>query len=62
MSKPEWDNRSPIWGGATLGLIVGVILGFIYGNFTNILWAVLIGALLGFGADLLGKFGDKLKK
>ena len=62
MTKPEWDNRSAIWGGATLGLIVGIVLWLIYGDFHTLIWAVVIGGLIGFGTELLGKMGDKLNK
>jgi hypothetical protein len=27
------DARSPIWGGATFGLVIGLILGFFMGSY-----------------------------
>lgn len=42
------DGRSQIWGGATLGLFAGLILGFVVGSYwTTVLYAVLIGAASG---------------
>lgn len=58
--RDKWDNRSAIWGGATGGLIVGVVLGIIQGDFSNLLRAVAIGALIGLAAELLGMIGDRI--
>jgi hypothetical protein len=53
------DTGSPIWGGATLGLVVGLILGFFVGTYwMTVLYAVLIGAAVGLAAELLGRLGD----
>lgn len=53
------DNRSPVWGGATLGLLVGLILGFFVGNYwTTALYAVLIGAASGVVINILAWLGD----
>jgi hypothetical protein len=52
-----WDERSPIWGGATLGLFVGLIVGFFRENYwQTVLYAVMIGAALGVGLSILGVF------
>jgi hypothetical protein len=57
------DNRSPIWGGATLGLFVGLILGFFVGTYwMTLLYAVLIGAASGVVANILGWLGDRGRK
>lgn len=48
------DNRSAIWGGATIGFVVGLILGFFVGNYwTTVLYAILIGAASGVLANVL---------
>ena len=62
MPKPEWDKRSAIFGGATLGLIVCVVLGLFAESFgRTIIISVLVGAILGFVAEILGKTGDRMR-
>jgi hypothetical protein len=52
------DGRSPIWGGATLGLFVGLILGFFVGTYwMTLLYAVLIGAAVGAATNVLAWMG-----
>jgi hypothetical protein len=52
------DTRSPIWGGATLGLLIGLILGFFFGTYwMTVLYAVLIGAAVGLAANVLAWVG-----
>lgn len=55
---------SAIWGGATLGLVVGLILGFfIAGSYwRNVLIAVLIGAGAGIAANVLAWVGDVIAR
>ena len=56
------DNRSPIWGGATLGLLIGLIAGFFRDHYwQTVLYAVLIGAGLGVAADVLARIGPRRK-
>ena len=54
------DGRSPVWGGATLGLIIGLVIGLIRGP---IIWwlfgGILIGAVIGLIAQLLGARSDR---
>ena len=58
------DTRSPIWGGATLGLVVGLILGFFVGSsyWMTVLYAVLVGAALGVLANVLAVIGNIVSK
>jgi hypothetical protein len=61
------DARSPIWGGATLGLVIGLVLGFFVGSYwTTVLYAVLIGAAIGLASNVLALLGNgrrrRLKK
>jgi uncharacterized membrane protein len=57
------NGRSAIWGGATLGFIVGLVLGFFVGNFwTTVLRAVLDGTGIGVVAELLGWLSDALRR
>jgi hypothetical protein len=53
------DERSAVWGGGTLGLLVGLVAGFFRDNYwETVALAVLIGAVLGLGANLLA-WGSK---
>lgn len=53
------DARSPVWGGATLGLLVGLVLGAFVGRYwTTLLYSVLIGAAAGAGANVLAWAGQ----
>jgi hypothetical protein len=58
------DTRSPVWGGATLGLVVGLILGFFVGGayWMTVLYAVLIGAAVGVAANVLSWLGRSVAK
>jgi hypothetical protein len=57
------DARSPIWGGATLGLVIGLILGFFVGSYwTTVLYAVLIGAALGVASNVLALLGNTQRR
>ena len=55
------EERSAIWGGATLGLIIGAVIGIFNNDFSNILRAALIGADIGLLANLLSWIANKLK-
>ena len=58
-----WNSRNAVWGGLTLGIIVGLLWKFIGGTDWYILVKVAtIGTLLGFGAELLGMLSNHLKK
>ncbi len=57
------NKQSAIWGGATVGLIVGLILGF----FISPYWytvgrAVIVGILIGIGANILAFIGNLFQK
>jgi hypothetical protein len=58
------DQRSAVWGGATLGLFVGLILGFFVGSsyWWTVLIAVGIGAASGVVANILGWIGDRERR
>jgi len=56
-------RRIAVWGGATLGLIIGVVVGLVRGDLANsVMWGVSIGTFAGFGAELLGRVRDLLRK
>ncbi len=56
------DGRSAIWGGGTLGLIVGLILTIIRGDTIIIIYSIIIGIIVGVIAEVLGWISDRLKK
>jgi hypothetical protein len=56
------DNRSAVWGGATLGLVIGALIGVFGGQFwASVLWGLGIGAVVGFAAAFLGWISDLLR-
>ena len=62
MQKHE-DNRSAIWGGVTIGLFAGIILGFIkHAFFPVFIYCVLIGVGLGTLAQVLGWVSDNMSR
>lgn len=59
-----FKGKNAVWGGAILGLLVGVIVAIIQPGFV---WATLghaavIGAFVGLIAEFLGAIGDGLKR
>jgi len=63
-----WRTRNAIWGGFTIGIIIGFIIAIFYlfkGNGFN--WSLIAkgaisGAMVGSIAELLGKISDSIKK
>lgn len=63
-----WRTRNAIWGGFTLGIIIGFIITIFYlfkGNGFN--WSIIakgaiLGAVVGSIAELLGKVSDSIKR
>jgi len=59
-----WKIRNAVWGGLTLGIIIGFILAvFFLLNGSGFDWYIIgkiaiSGTILGFIAELLGKFSD----
>lgn len=59
---------SAVWGGLTLGLIIGFIVAIFYlfkGNGFNwfiVIKGVMLGVMLGFIAELLGMVSDSVKR
>jgi len=61
-------GRNALWGGFTLGLIIGFIIAiFLYFQGDEFIWYAIIkgaiaGTILGFIAELLGMVGGLIKK
>ena len=58
-----WNRGSPVWGGFTIGAIVGLMFALISGFQWNLVldWAAL-GTWMGFAAELLGKLSGFIKR
>jgi hypothetical protein len=63
-----WRGRSAVWGGLTIGIIVGLVIAIFYlfkgGGFD---WFIIgkgaiSGTMVGFAAELLGKISDLIRK
>lgn len=63
-----WNRRNAVWGGLTLGIIVGFIVAIFFAfrgsgfNFSIVGKLAVVGTLMGFIAELLGKASDRLKR
>ena len=55
-------HKNAIWGGLTIGLIVGLVISLIKWDFVYLVKSGVVGTLIGFGAELLGKLSDRMKK
>ena len=61
----NFQKKNAVWGGLTLGIVVGIIVALFYlfeGNGFN--WLIVAkfgigGTILGYGAELLGKISKK---
>ena len=62
-----WRKINAVWGGFTLGIIVGLIIAIIYlfrgkgFDWFVIGKSAILGAMIGFVAELLGKISDFFK-
>ena len=57
-----WRGRNAVWGGATLGTIVGLILALVKHDWSLLALSFAIGTFAGLGAELLGRLADWLKR
>ena len=56
-------GKNAVWGGATGGAFVGVIIAAVHPGFNwETVWhSIVIGAVIGLAAEFLGMIGDSLK-
>lgn len=54
-------GRNAVWGGATIGAIVGVILALVKHNWSLLAPSFAIGTFIGLGAEGLGRLSDRLR-
>jgi hypothetical protein len=57
-----WRGRSAVWGGATIGAIVGLILALVKGDWSLLALSFAVGTFVGLGAEGLGQLSDKLRR
>jgi len=63
-----WPKRSAVWGGLTIGIIIGFIVAIFYlSKETGFNWFIvgksaILGTLAGFIAELLGIISDFIRK
>lgn len=55
-------KRNAIWGGLTLGVVVGIVIAIFKSDWFFLLKSGIFGTILGFITELLGKFSNYLKK
>jgi len=63
-----WRSRGAVWGGLTIGIILGLIVAifYLFGGY-GFRWSIIVkgatlGTMIGFGAELLGKISDFIGK
>ena len=57
------DGRSAVWGGATLGFVIGAIAGLFTESFwQTVFYGVLIGGALGGASELLARGGNLFRR
>lgn len=57
-----WRGRNAVWGGATIGAIVGLILAFVKDSWSLLALSFAIGTFVGLCAEGLGRLSDRLKR
>jgi hypothetical protein len=63
-----WGRRSAIWGGLTLGIVIGFIAAIVFAfRGSGFDWYIIgkvaiVGTLLGFIAELLGKVSEHFRR
>lgn len=63
-----WRKRSAVWGGLTIGIILGLIIAIFYlFKGRGFSWSVIgkgavLGTMIGFIAELLGEISDFFQK
>jgi len=57
-----WRGWIAVWGGATIGTVVGVLWKLIgRTDWNTVIKVAAVGTLLGFGADSLGRIANRLR-
>lgn len=56
-----FKTKNAVWGGFTLGLIVGIVIAIIRSDNLYIVKTAIVGTILGFIAELLGILSNRIK-
>jgi len=56
----HWRGPNAVWGGATLGLIVGIIIAIISKDWNRLLFSFAIGTFIGTFFEWIGRIASKL--
>ncbi len=55
------SGRSPVWGGATIGFVIGLIVGLVRRPYLEtVIYATVIGTIVGFASKVLAGVGSIL--
>ena len=57
-----WRGRNAVWGGATIGAIVGLILALVRHNWSLLALCFAIGTYIGLVAEGLGRLSDRRRR
>ena len=56
------ERRSAVWGGATAGAIVGLIIALVKGDWGLLTLSFAVGTFAGTIFDFIGRVGDRLRR
>jgi len=58
----HWKGANAVWGGATLGVVVGLIIAIVTGDWSRLALAFAIGTFVGTGSEWIGRMAIKIRK
>jgi hypothetical protein len=58
----HWRGRNAVWGGATIGIIVGIIISIIKGNWSLLAFVFSIGTYIGTLFEWIFRLTKKFNK
>lgn len=57
----HWKGPNAVWGGATLGVVVGIIVAFITGNWSLLALVFAIGTFAGTLFEWIGRLSQRYR-
>jgi len=58
----HWGGRNAVWGGATLGLVVGFIAALVTKDWSRLMLFIALGTFVGTFFEWIGRIANKLKR